>query len=99
MISISKFPVNFILGRIVFQPNYLVQNLFNYKILGLFQNPQDEQNPKLSPDLRFYEDFEEENNGFRRCLKCNLPAPVLDIQCNMLHEVLKKLDIVTQWHL
>ena len=57
-----------------------MQNLFDFKILGVSQNPQDAQNPKLSPDLRFYEDFEGDNNGFRRCPKCSLPALVLDMQ-------------------
>ena len=57
MISISKFPVNFILVRIVFELKYLGKNMVNFNILGGFRNPQERQNSKLSLDWHFDEDL------------------------------------------
>ena len=40
----------------VFYLKYLRQNLVNFNFQGVFWNPQDEQNSKLSLDLHFDKD-------------------------------------------
>ena len=59
MISISKFPVNFILVRLVFECKYLGQNMVDFNIFGVFWNPQDKQNMNVSLDLYFDEELKE----------------------------------------
>ena len=43
----------------VFDLKYLSQNSINFNMLGVFWNPQDEQNPKLSLDLCFEQHLKE----------------------------------------
>ena len=48
---------------VVFDFKYLRQNLVNFNVLGVFQNPQDVQIPKLSLDLHFHEDLQEKKGS------------------------------------
>ena len=56
----------------VFDLKYLSQNSINFNMLGVFWNPQDEQNPKLSLDLCFEQHLKEILRVLHWC-RCWLP--------------------------
>ena len=56
----------------VFDLKYLSQNSINFNMLGVFWNPQDEQNPKLSLDLCFEQHLKEILRVLH-CCRCWLP--------------------------
>ena len=63
----------------VFDLKYLSQNSINLNMLGVFWNPQDEQNPKLSLDLHFEQHLKEILRVLHWCRCCLPPLYLIEV--------------------